>query len=1028
MTVPLERQKNIADVAPRVRLELGLGSAATEGVDSFATAAQGAKADSAIQAADLAAYATKDEVEGAAAGNIAAATWAQLVATPGTRVGQPGSVSSSDTGTHTDPVVGGTVPNGGEYRWSGSAWQRTGDIFNEETAATFFDVGIAGVFKALRPRPSFENGAVANIGDANRALGFTVPAGQTGQNTVLRYQLDIDDATAASLSNAQLHASFGFFLSATFDRTLNITINLWKKDGTVESITPTVLSNVVNGQFKVVTVEFASDVNTASIEFCATQSASSSVSSTQFAIMFNCMLSVVSTTAVPATVNSENASAGARLQSLAAIADIGPVWDDAATVGFIFAGAQFRLDASGRAIGWTIPAGGTGYNSLISVRIPVSESLSLTVQGSTIEWAFICRHSPGYSRGLTFVLANQEGIIATFMGRRQLISDTETLISGTGVVPAETTTLAASIQQATNTAAVSEEFLEIVDVRIFPVESADPVRPPARLASFWANSRQRDLGLSAVDHATVVDDIRPAAWTVDVAAGASINAALTTENPPAKGRRRKLRLAAGQYAENRIFPKMYDGLIGAGPDLTVIDGSLSANSALANIANDSTIESYYDADYYGLFVRARNCRYAAHTDLPSELKDVVQRWRNCVLIHEGNQDAIDYQVSLGPSGNPEGVWPSTYAWGVGIWSGWSLSAENCVFIGGAGASGGHNNLNFSKPGRISFRNCTLVARDVGGKSLHFGSLGAKLQSTAIIEGCSLTGDIECSALPWLQTTLDYQPADHHEFLLSGSGNTPAVFRIEDFGRALKIESAATAGTSTVSVSGNAVAVLFGKVVSKPGSGGIKGYAYGTFDISGRAIGPNYDLVITSLGKRLGDCTSASKTLTISINGGAGVNVIFNADYTDAANATILGMINAALGATATASEYAIGERYRPHFTDEERTLINGSDEGILMGMACSYDGDGSRYIRKATEDDAPSLFAGIAWEDIYPGGFGRVKTGGYLPISDLMRGDEESLAIGDGISVGPVDGELIRSESAPVLWAIRPDAISFQIR
>lgn len=136
MTVPLDRQKNIADVAPRVRLELGLGSAATEGVDSFATAAQGAKADSAIQAADLAAYATKDEVEGAAAGNIAAATWAQLVATPGTRVGQPGSVSSSDTGTHTDPVVGGTVPNGGEYRWSGSAWQRTGDspsVYQQES-------------------------------------------------------------------------------------------------------------------------------------------------------------------------------------------------------------------------------------------------------------------------------------------------------------------------------------------------------------------------------------------------------------------------------------------------------------------------------------------------------------------------------------------------------------------------------------------------------------------------------------------------------------------------------------------------------------------------------------------------------------------------------------------------------------------------------------------------------------------------------------------------------------------------------
>lgn len=69
MTVPLERQKNTADVAARVRDQLGLGSAAIADASIFATAAQGAKADSAIQAADLAAYATKDEVEGAAAGN-----------------------------------------------------------------------------------------------------------------------------------------------------------------------------------------------------------------------------------------------------------------------------------------------------------------------------------------------------------------------------------------------------------------------------------------------------------------------------------------------------------------------------------------------------------------------------------------------------------------------------------------------------------------------------------------------------------------------------------------------------------------------------------------------------------------------------------------------------------------------------------------------------------------------------------------------------------------------------------------------
>lgn len=58
MTVPLERQKNIADVAARVREQLGLGSAAVSEQSDFATAAQGDKADSALPANELPIYAT----------------------------------------------------------------------------------------------------------------------------------------------------------------------------------------------------------------------------------------------------------------------------------------------------------------------------------------------------------------------------------------------------------------------------------------------------------------------------------------------------------------------------------------------------------------------------------------------------------------------------------------------------------------------------------------------------------------------------------------------------------------------------------------------------------------------------------------------------------------------------------------------------------------------------------------------------------------------------------------------------------
>lgn len=62
-----------------------------------------------------------------AAGWTLAATWSELSGIAGTRSGQPGRVMD-DEGTHTDPVSGQTVPNMGEYAWTGSAWRRVGDL------------------------------------------------------------------------------------------------------------------------------------------------------------------------------------------------------------------------------------------------------------------------------------------------------------------------------------------------------------------------------------------------------------------------------------------------------------------------------------------------------------------------------------------------------------------------------------------------------------------------------------------------------------------------------------------------------------------------------------------------------------------------------------------------------------------------------------------------------------------------------------------------------------------------------------
>lgn len=78
-----------------------------------------------------------DAIAGAAAGEVSMATWTALAAITGTRAGQPGRVAATDGGTHTDPVVGGTVNNAGVYSWSASpaGWRRLSNLPSSDVQA-----------------------------------------------------------------------------------------------------------------------------------------------------------------------------------------------------------------------------------------------------------------------------------------------------------------------------------------------------------------------------------------------------------------------------------------------------------------------------------------------------------------------------------------------------------------------------------------------------------------------------------------------------------------------------------------------------------------------------------------------------------------------------------------------------------------------------------------------------------------------------------------------------------------------------
>jgi hypothetical protein len=90
------------------------------------SAAEAAVAEAAAELAEVAAEAARDTTY---ANARAAPTWAALAAiSSGLAAGERGEVFGADAGTHTDPVVGGTVANEGIYAWSTSpaGWRRLG--------------------------------------------------------------------------------------------------------------------------------------------------------------------------------------------------------------------------------------------------------------------------------------------------------------------------------------------------------------------------------------------------------------------------------------------------------------------------------------------------------------------------------------------------------------------------------------------------------------------------------------------------------------------------------------------------------------------------------------------------------------------------------------------------------------------------------------------------------------------------------------------------------------------------------------
>lgn len=467
----------------------------------------------------------------------------------------------------------------------------------------------------------------------------------------------------------------------------------------------------------------------------------------------------------------------------------------------------------------------------------------------------------------------------------------------------------------------------------------------------------------------------------------------------------KILIYPGTYTEVNWIVAPYTYLEGTDRDNCILKGELPSSSSDATIAATSTIWLKQTAGLRNLTITARNMRYPVHSEDVGNNQNAVHNIFNCYIEHYGNADVVSYRSANSlPAGSP---WTACIPWGYGSASGVTENFCDTTFVSPRDVAAWfvHNNADFTKPNVNTLTRCRFINPTYGvqadpykSQAVSIRGLGSGTRDSVVITDSELTQTIiNESDSPWTTTTAAGQYANHSDFDITVVGSTPIGFVTNNRGKALRIRNTSNSfGVNTTVVSGTSVPVIFGSLKNGFGGGGIASYVYGTLDISGILVGINEDQTVTNtLGRRLGNCSVSTKTLTVTIQStNLTVTHTFNKDYTAMTNTAILAEINTTFGANITAEEYLVsqGEVY-PQFPDRQATLINTSAAGIVRFAPVKIVDGG---VQMMATNDPISLFAGVALDNIVIGSRGRILREG-LVNSAQLRGYGTSIVSGAAI-------------------------------
>ena len=464
----------------------------------------------------------------------------------------------------------------------------------------------------------------------------------------------------------------------------------------------------------------------------------------------------------------------------------------------------------------------------------------------------------------------------------------------------------------------------------------------------------------------------------------------------------------------------------------------------ADIGPSADGNTYPRTQYQTLYSYAKDClikdvtfvvvnaRYALHMDNPLGA-NTTHNFENVFFVSKGSKGSMQ-------------------ALGCGTSSG-----EEAYFTGGGSHSDGgipfycHNNSKFSIPSKMSFNGHAFSSNTskLIGRIESDGSLvGDKME----LIGCSFGGTsyvIEYGEL-WLKAnpTQNYDSFNHAEWQFTGYGNEPFLFDNQVNGYCLRFKTNATGSSNSirfvktssafssliknnqvntdVSLYVNSRDYIDGYIV-QDGSAGLSAQAWGCKDLTETAAYSDGGVVYTSLGKRLGDCSTAIKTLGVVINGVTNT-VTFNKNYTAMSNTAILAEINSQLSG-AVADLYIYGRDYYPSMTDVAETVFNSGSSYIPKGSVVAKS---QGTVKLANANDK---VYGVALDDIpvvtttsegLKKGQGRVLKRGYIYANPskahYVLADFHTPAIGSRFSVS--NGQLVTDANGKISVDIDTGVIS----